>query len=261
VTIDESFIKALHVETLRRQDLHAERAPHLIFQTSTIEALLEGVYDGDVTFEELSGHGDLGLGTLDACDGEMIAVDGAFLRAAVDGTVTEVDPAERTPFAVMTFFSPGAPVAIDAPLDHGALLELMDRHATPDLPCQAVRIDGLFDRVRARSVPRQSRPYPPLVEVVAQQQVFELGDVSGTVVGFRFPDYAQGVNVAGYHLHFVTSDRSRGGHVLECDVVSGELLLDRSSELHLELPAGVELPGGGEGSVSEETVRRVEHGE
>ena len=80
--IDERLIKALHVETLRKQDLHAEHEPHVIFQTSTIDALLDGAYDAEVTFAELRDHGDHGLGTFEACDGEMIAVDGAFFRAA-----------------------------------------------------------------------------------------------------------------------------------------------------------------------------------
>jgi acetolactate decarboxylase len=87
MSIDERFIKALHVETLRKQDLHAEREPHVIFQTSTIDALLDGAYGGEVTFRQLREHGDHGLGTLEACDGEMIAVDGGFFRAAIDGRV------------------------------------------------------------------------------------------------------------------------------------------------------------------------------
>jgi acetolactate decarboxylase len=259
MAIDESFIKALHVESLRRQDLHAERQPHLIFQTSTIEALLEGAYDGDVTFEELAGHGDLGLGTLDACDGEMIAVDGELLRAAVDGTVTPIDPATMTPFAVMTFFESADPVALEGPLDHDGLVATMDRHTGDATPCQAVRVDGRFELVRARSVPRQRKPYPPLVDVVKQQQVFELRDVDGTMVGVRFPDYAQGLNVAGYHLHFVTADRSRGGHVLDCRVRSAALSVDLSTDLHLELPPGIDLHSPGATDETAVAVRRVEH--
>ena len=77
-----------------------------------------------------------------------------------------------------------------------------------------MRLDGRFDLVRARSVPRQAPPYRPLAEVVADQHVFELADVEGTMVGFRFPAYVEGIEVAGYHLHFVDADRRRGGHVL-----------------------------------------------
>ena len=240
MSIDERFIKALHVETLRKDDLHAEREPHVIFQTSTIDALLDGAYDGEVTFGELREHGDLGLGTFEACDGEMIAIDGGFFRAAVDGTVGSVPDSERTPFAVVTFFEPGTRKAIEEPLDQSALLALVDSHLQASAACHAVRVDGRFDYVRARSVPRQQKPYPPLSEVAKEQRVFLLEDVEGTLVGFRFPDYAQGINVAGYHLHFVSDDRTRGGHVLDCRVRNGVIAIDDSSELHVELPVGVD---------------------
>lgn len=49
----------------------ADFSPEL-FQYSTLEALLGGVYDGEVTVGELLTHGDFGLGTFNSLDGEMI---------------------------------------------------------------------------------------------------------------------------------------------------------------------------------------------
>lgn len=239
--IDERFIKALHVETVRKQDLLPEHERHVIFQTSTIDALLDGAYDGDVSFGELRRHGDFGLGTLDAVDGEMIALDGHFYRAAADGTVAEIPDSTRTPFAVVTFFEPDVTRPLDDPLDHAGLLARVEEMRSGGA-CQAVRLDGRFELVTARSVHRQARPYPPLAEVAARQNVFTLRDVEGTLVGFRFPTYAQGIEVSGYHLHFISDDRTRGGHVLDCRLTRGTLALERSSELHLELPEGVDLP-------------------
>ena len=111
--LDERWIRSLHVETLREEELHAGREPHVLFQASTIAALLEGAYDGDLSFAELAEHGDLGLGTLNGLDGEMIALDGRFYRADVDGAVAEVDGATRTPFAVVTDFTPSVDVEIE----------------------------------------------------------------------------------------------------------------------------------------------------
>ena len=99
-----------------RGDLHAEREPHVLFQASTIGALLDGAYDGDLSFAELAEQGDLGLGTLNGLDGEMIALDGAFYRADVEGRVNPVAPAERTPFAVVTRFEPTIEAEIGGPL-------------------------------------------------------------------------------------------------------------------------------------------------
>jgi acetolactate decarboxylase len=259
--LDERWIRSLHVETLREEELHAQREPHVLFQASTIGALLEGVYDGDLSFAELAEHGDLGLGTLNGLDGEMIALDGSFYRADADGAVGEVGGGERTPFAVVTSFEPTVDVEIEGPLEHDALLARLDALIPPDAATFAIRIDGHFELVRARSVPRQSPPYRPLTEVVAEQHVFELVNVEGTMLGFRFPDYAEGIEVSGYHLHFISADRSRGGHVLgsRCEGVL-RVRLDPSSDLHVELPPGVELADREVAAGTHAAVELVERG-
>jgi acetolactate decarboxylase len=258
--LDERWIRSLHVESMRHADLHREREPHVLFQASTIGALLDGAFDGDLSFAELAEHGDLGLGTLNHLDGEMIALDGEFFRADVDGNVERVPPAERTPFAVVTRFEPTIEEQLPAEeRPHEELLAQLDRLVPESASSCAVRLDGRFDLVRARSVPRQDPPYRPLTEVVADQHVFELVDVDGAMLGFRFPTYVEGIEVPGYHLHFISADRSRGGHVL--DSRSGELRvrIDPSDDLHIELPPQVEL---GDPSVAAEThaaVDAVEH--
>jgi len=243
--LDERLVSNLHVHALRRLEAHADRAPHVLFQASTIAALLDGAYEGDLTFAELAEHGDRLLGTLNGLDGEMIALDGRFYRADVDGFTAPVPAAACTPFAVVVPFSPSVDLATSD----------LAAHLADAGPVCAVRFDGDFELVRARSIPRQQPPYRPLAEVAAEQHVFEFRDVSGTLVGFRFPDYASGLEVAGYHLHFITDDRRRGGHVLDYRARAGRLRIDTSSELHVELPPGVELGGG---HVDEEELKRIE---
>jgi acetolactate decarboxylase len=257
--LDERWIKSLHVETLREAELQVEREAHVLFQASTIGALLEGAYDGDLSFAELAEHGDLGLGTLNGLDGEMIALDGRFYRADVEGRVGEVPAEELTPFAVVTRFEPDVDAEIAGPVDHEALLARLDELVPAGAASAAIRIDGRFELVRARSVPRQVPPYRPLTEVVAEQHVFELRDVAGTMLGFRFPDYAEGIEVSGYHLHFISEDRSRGGHVLGSRV-AGPLRarIDPSGELHVELPLGIELADPEVAAATHAAVEQVE---
>jgi len=240
--LDERWIRSLHVESMRHADLHEERAPHVLFQASTIGALLDGAFEGDLSFAELAGRGDLGLGTLNHLDGEMIAIDGRFFRADVDGNVTGIGPEERTPFAVVTAFDPTVDERLpDEQLSHEELLARLDQLVPEDASSCAIRLDGRFGLIRARSVPRQEPPYRPLTEVVADQHVFELEDVEGTMLGFRFPTYVEGIEVAGYHLHFISADRSRGGHVLDSRSRALRARLDPSNDLHVELPPQVDL--------------------
>jgi len=257
--LDERWIRSLHVEAMRHADLHEEREPHVLFQASTIGALIDGAYEGDVTLGELAGHGDLGLGTLNGLDGEMIVVDGKFYRANVEGKTHEVGPDERTPFGVVVPFSATDTLDLDQSLSQEQLLAALDERMPAGSPTCAVRIDGRFASVRARSVPKQEPPYRPLTEVVAEQHVFEIEDEEGTMVGFRFPEFAEGIEVSGYHLHFITADRSRGGHVLDFETAGVRAGIDPSAELHVELPPGIELDSAEAAGDTHAAIERVEH--
>jgi len=129
--------------------------------------------------------------------------------------------------------------------------------ALADFPVCALRLDAQFEWVRARSVPLQQPPYRPLAEVAAEQREFEFRDVRGSLVGFQFPDYASGVEVVGRHVHFISDDRTRGGHVLGFSAGDGLLRIDPANDLHVELPPGVQL---GEGHVDEAELARIEGG-
>jgi len=241
--IDERLIRGLHIDAADLAGATVARAAsHEAFQASTLAALLAGRFDGDLTFAELARHGDLGIGTLNGLDGEMIALDGEFLRADADGRITRIAPAARTPFAVVTRFEAEVTFDLRGPLDHAGLLAAVDAHAPPDAPALAIRADGEFDSVHARSVPRQRPPYSTLAEAAAGQHEFDLEGVSGTLVGFRFPDHVDGIELPGHHLHFVDAAHERGGHVLACRPRRLRVQLAAAADLHLELPPGVELP-------------------
>jgi acetolactate decarboxylase len=165
---------------------------------------------------------------------------------------------ERTPFAVIVRFRPSIEFDLEGSVGHEALLGEIDRRLPEGAPTCAMRIDGRFERIEARSVPRQEPPYRPLTEVVSEQRVFELAETDGTIVGFRFPDYAEGIEVAGWHLHFISEDRSRGGHLLDCRVEAAHVALDPSTELHVELPPGVELADPEAARSTHAAIERVE---
>jgi acetolactate decarboxylase len=244
--IDERLIGALHLSSGAHED---DPGPaHRAFQASTVAALLDGAYDGDVTFAELAGRGNFGIGTLDGCDGEMIAIDGSFLHADVEGRIETVDPGAKTPFAVLTDFEARHRFTLEAGEGMGfdtICAEIDARVGHPDI-VHAVRIEGAFERLHLRSVPRQEAPYKPLAAVLAHQSVFDFEGLEGTLVGFRFPDLGLGVGIAGYHLHFVSADRARGGHVLDCRATGAlDAAVDDLPDLYVETPPGVVIGTGG----------------
>jgi len=207
-----------------------------VAQFSTIDALLAGVYDGEFSTAEVARHGNLGLGTFDRLDGEMV-VDGKIYQVTADGAVHRVPGSLHTPFATVTRFRPDQTVRPASPLSLSALERTLDRLCPNPNGIYAIRIRGDFSGVKTRSVKAQEKPYRELVEAVKDQSVFALGTVRGTVVGFRFPAYFKGINAPGYHLHFLSEDRRRGGHLLGLTVSAGAVIETRAcSRFEMFLP-------------------------
>lgn len=256
--IDDRLVGALHLRALTRSGLlHEARREHTVLQAGTIAALMDGHYDGDLRIGDLLSRADLGVGTIQHLDGELVIVDGEAWVAHADGTVEAVSPDTKTPFLVACRFVRGTSRHVDEPLRFDALCEALDELAPPGEPVVAVRVDGSFADVRLRSVHAQVPPYPPLREVVAHQTEWTVEHASGSVVGFRFPDATSGVEVPGYHVHFLSDDRAHAGHVLGLVLVDGLLAVDGEHELHVEVPAGMQL--GEPGELSRE-IRAVEGG-
>ena len=231
----------------------------VLFQASTINALLEGVYDGEITYGELEQYGDFGIGTFNSLDGEMIGLEGKFYQIKSDGIAYPVDDSMRTPFAAVTFFEADKIVLSDRALDQKQLEQYLDDLLPTNNIFYAVKIEGIFKYIKARSVPRQSKPYPPLVEAVKNQSIFEFHNVKGTIAGFRCPVYVEGINVPGYHLHFVTEDRKAGGHLLECQVQNIGIEIDYTSEFHMVLPENAEFYAVNLEEEKQQELERVEN--
>jgi acetolactate decarboxylase len=229
-------VAALALGMLALAGCAAQGQRDVLYQTSTINALLEGLYDGDTTLAALAAHGDFGIGTFDALDGEMVLVGGTVYQVRADGTVCRPGPEATTPFAAVTFFDVDRTADFDGAFDLADLTALIDQAAPGGNVPLAVRITGTFKYVKTRSVPRQAKPYPRLAEVAKRQPTFEFRDAGGTIVGFRCPEYMKGLNVPGYHLHYLTADRSGGGHVLEIEMTAGRIEIDVTPALHVALP-------------------------
>ncbi len=208
-----------------------------ITQVATIDALLAGVYDGHMRLDTLRGYGDFGIGTYEGLDGEMVLLDGSYYQIRADGRVYQPAPDVQTPFASVTRFETDHREELAGPMDMRSLEARINTLLPQHNRFCAFKIRGAFRHVRTRSVPAQSKPYPPLVEVTKQQPVFNLSQVRGVLVGFRSPEFVKGVNVPGFHMHFLTDDRTAGGHVLELELLQGTLEMDTEHAwLHIYLP-------------------------
>ena len=209
----------------------------IVFQTSTIDALLAGLYDGDMSCRHLLKHGDFGIGTFDRLDGEMVLLDGNIYQVKSDGKVYVPNLSLKTSFATVCQFDADRTIPIKTGSDYEAIRSLINKYAPNQNIFCAIKITGQFKAMRTRSVPAQAKPYPPLREATSNQPEFRMEDISGTIVGFRCPAYVKGINVPGYHLHFISNDRTQGGHVLSVETADCKCHIDVLNQYFLSLPS------------------------
>ena len=204
-----------------------------LYQVSAFNVFSAGNLEGETTYADLAKHGDFGIGTLNGLDGEMIAINGKFYQIPTDGPPREIYSTEKTPYATVTFFSQDQTFQVNNVPSYSQLAEDINSTLPNYSAIYAIKIHGFFNFAKTRSVPIQTKPYPTVTEAVKNQTVFNLNDVEGTLVGFFFPDSMNGVDYAGYHLHFLTDDHTAGGHLLECIIKNATVEIDQMNNYHL----------------------------
>jgi acetolactate decarboxylase len=207
----------------------------VLFQVSTIDALMQGVFDGNTTLTELAENGDFGIGTLNSLDGELVLEDGQFFQVKSDGKVYRPAGETFTPFASVVKFAPEDSFQVHD-LDFPELKILVDSLMGSANYFYAIRLEGEFETIHTRSVPAQQKPYPQLVEVTRNQPEFNIPETAGKLTGFYCPEFVKGINITGYHLHFLSNDKTSGGHLLGFQLKSGMLKLDRIQNFKMLLP-------------------------
>jgi acetolactate decarboxylase len=206
-----------------------------VYMCAPVNALVEGIYEERIPFSEVKQHGDFGLGTFDHLDGEMIMLNGRIWQIRGDGRVQEVGEEALTPYACVCFFEAQKHAVLGGDHDYKDFLGWLEGLLPSPNLFYAFHIEGTFSYIRTRSVPKQEC-YRPLVEVAAEQPIFEFEDIKGTLAGFYTPAFMAALSVPGMHLHFLSADEQHGGHLLECrphEARAGVQLLDR---MELGLP-------------------------
>lgn len=235
-----------------------------MYQVSTLQALSMGYTRAVITVEELVKHGNLGLGTFENVDGEMIVLDGTCYRAADDGVVTRPDPGTGVPFASVATTGEERCFAIGEMKNIQDLKQLLTLKIEEDFGLNSmhvVRIDGVFRKVCARSESGQRSHHVGLKDLLSKtQKDFEFLDVNGSMVCIYYPDYMDGINASGWHLHFLSEDKTQGGHVFDLELKSGEARLSKLSRIEIQLPSEPAFDTYSLKEASASEIKEVEQG-
>jgi acetolactate decarboxylase len=213
---------------------------HTLFQVSTSAALVEGLYQGAVKVARILSHGDFGLGTFIDLDGEMVVLDGVCYQVSSDGTVSDVEDDRLIPYAIVTRFNTDFSKKQAKLSSFAGLVKACDQLRDSENLFYAFRIDGIFSLVKTRVM----KPVPEgtgLKAAASAQQESLFQQQEGTLVGLWSPGFAGSFSVPGYHFHFLSTDRKRGGHVLDCRANDVTIAGCAMHEMHVSLPETAEF--------------------
>lgn len=205
-----------------------------VYLSSPADAMMKGIYKETATIGDVKLHGNFGLGTFDDLDGEMVMLDGMAYRIKTDGRTAIAGDDVKTPFACATFFNPVSFDEIEGEIDHREFLALMERITPSENMFYGIRIDGVFSRVKLWSVPKQD-PNRPIAHV--RPAISTFWDVYGTLAGFYTPKFLKALGIPGFHFHFLTDDRTFGGHLKECTLRHARISVQFISRIELDLPS------------------------
>ena len=208
-------------------------------QVALLQSLALGHFEGSISVAELKTLGDIGIGTFEGLNGELIMLDGVVYRANQNLEINVVDDKVTIPFSNVTFFEKDFSVKVKNISDKNALEnilnKLVQKHGSNSF--YFVKINAGFTEILVRSEAGQEKPYPTLVEALAADQKEKtFNNINGTIVGLYCPPFMSGLNSVGWHFHFVSNDKKFGGHVLELKIKSGTVEFDKTDNFALRLP-------------------------
>ncbi|CDI46601.1 Alpha-acetolactate decarboxylase [Lactococcus lactis subsp. lactis Dephy 1] len=206
-----------------------------LFQYNTLGALMAGLYEGTMTIGELLKHGDLGIGTLDSVDGELIVLDGKAYQAKGDKTIVELTDDIKVPYAAVVPHQAEVVFKQKFTASDKELENRIESYFDGQNLFRSIKITGEFPKMHVRMIPR-AKSGTRFVEVSQNQPEYTEENVKGTIVGIWTPEMFHGVSVAGYHLHFISEDFTFGGHVLDFIIDNGTVEIGAIDQLNQSFP-------------------------
>jgi len=208
-----------------------------LFQYGVAEAFIGGVFEGNYPINELLKQGSFGIGAPSLIDGELIVVNGHAYQTQSTGETIEVPGNLKTSLAFVTFFKPDTVLHISGMVGEKQAFLQIEKYLKKKNAAYAIKISGNFNEMKTRAFPKNTvKPYPPLATLLDQQKFFDISNTSGSLVGFKLPSYLNVLSIDGFHFHFLSDDKSKGGHLITFKGMDLQVEIAEMKSFRLEIP-------------------------
>lgn len=232
-----------------------------LYSAGYAAAFIDGMYDAWYSYKSLKEHGNFGLGAPAALDGELIMLDNKIYKTQYTGKTSLLNDTANTPYAVVCFFKASRVYRLDKQMNKADLFKSLDSVLTNPNGIYAIHIRGNFIYIKTRAFPPVvQKPYLPLAVMLDKQHFFEFYAISGDLVGYKLPVFMEGPHISGYHFHFLSADKSSGGHILDLTTADITVEVDALSSYTMELPPTADFKNFDFKKDRREEIKSVENG-
>ena len=211
--------------------------PDIFYQYSIWYAFVNKIFEGDLSAKELKTKGDIGLGSYNLLDGELIMLNGILYQASEDGKVHKPEDSKKIVYANAAFFNKDFSYELPKVESYDNLRAIINDKLPTKNFFYAFKIHGEFSKMKCGGLHKQKAPFEKGLDVlIPERPIFERENFKGTMVGFYCPTFIGNINVAGYHLHFVSDDEKFAGHVMEFEGENLTLEIDELHKYQFDLP-------------------------
>jgi len=231
-----------------------------LFSAGHAGAFVDGLFDSYYPYKQLEKHGDFGLGAPDKLDGELMILKGKFYQTEVTGLTRQMPDTGKTPYAITCFFHVDKVFRPHRSLNKAELFKYIDSVLNNQNGLYAIHITGTFKTIRTRAFPPVSKPYVPLAAMMDKQRFFTFENIKGDMIGFKTPEFMAGSFISGYHFHFLSDNKDKGGHVV--DVVTADIAIEVETltSFTMDLPQTADFKNYNFKKINTADIKAVENG-
>ncbi|HBM15398.1 MAG TPA: acetolactate decarboxylase [Lentisphaeria bacterium] len=234
-----------------------------LYQLGTIDSMMKGYYEEVKDISEVKAMASMGLGTTTEL-GEVIGIDKKFYLADAKGNVKQLSAKTLTPYMTCSSFNSKISFRQNTPVNSSKEFYTMleKKYLEGENIFYAIRVDGTFQKVDARSEDSFTGKPEPLAEwLKTHQKSFVFNNIQGTLVIYKYPQYMNGIGVGGYHAHFLSDNRKFGGHVFDFSLINGKVSIEPYYQITLMLPETDKFVKADMGSLNndeKESIHKIE---
>ncbi len=252
-----SWIQGLAQDTLSP----AIKRDGILYQFGMPNAFMGGLYSGALSIGELKKHGDFGIGAPDKLDGELIMGNGRMYQTRFTGKTFPVVDSGTTCLFFVCYFKADTSIYSCAMLETKEAFEYIDSFLNNKNGMYAIRITGTFDYLKTRAFPPVTiKPSPDITALMDQQHFFEMRKIKGAFIGFKLPSFVDGWSIPGFHFHFISDEKSSGGHVTGFAWNNVLIEIEELHQIQVALPQTYEFRQFNFKKNRTEDLKRLENG-